>query len=84
MRDEEVILKLLRRSECEDDEEPNVEDDDWENDLEESLPSDIKGDPEEYIKDLYNDMHAQADEYELDAIVDNHVKDGILILKAKY
>eukprot|EP00957_Ditylum_brightwellii_P082424 6266770-Ditylum_brightwellii.AAC.1 len=76
--------KLLKRGEYADDEESDVEDGDGENNIEESLPPDIKGDPEDYLEDLYNDMGAQVDNYEMDNIVDHHFKDGILILKARY
>eukprot|EP00957_Ditylum_brightwellii_P127797 9746495-Ditylum_brightwellii.AAC.1 len=44
----------------------------------------MKGDPGDYLEDLYNELDLQADNYELDIIVDHHFKDGILILKARY
>eukprot|EP00957_Ditylum_brightwellii_P017503 1318859-Ditylum_brightwellii.AAC.1 len=44
----------------------------------------MKGDPGDYLEDLYNELDLQAKDYELDIIVDHHFKDSILILKAMY
>eukprot|EP00957_Ditylum_brightwellii_P055760 4225069-Ditylum_brightwellii.AAC.1 len=54
--DEEAIPELLRRSECADDKELDNEEEDGENNLDETFPPDIKGDPEDYLEDLYNNM----------------------------
>eukprot|EP00957_Ditylum_brightwellii_P187038 14244461-Ditylum_brightwellii.AAC.1 len=79
--DEDSILDLTQRKNCAEDEEPDAEND-IDEDIEESLPLDMKGDQGDYLEDLYNEFNLQADNYELDVIVDHHFKDSILILKA--
>ena len=53
-------------------------------DLDETLPPDVRGDPDEAIEELYNEMDRSNDEYEFEKIVDHYFKDGALILKARY
>jgi hypothetical protein len=53
-------------------------------DLDETLPAEMKGDPNEVLEDLFNDMEMQDDDYQLDVIVDHSFRDGMLILKARY
>eukprot|EP00957_Ditylum_brightwellii_P158918 12095787-Ditylum_brightwellii.AAC.1 len=53
-------------------------------DLDNNLPLDIRSDPDEGVDDLYNEQDVQEGDYELDVIVDHHLKNGALILKARY
>eukprot|EP00957_Ditylum_brightwellii_P156409 11904045-Ditylum_brightwellii.AAC.1 len=53
-------------------------------DLDETLPAEMKGDPNEVLEDFFNDMEMQDDDYQLDVIVDHSFRDGMLILKARY
>eukprot|EP00957_Ditylum_brightwellii_P028746 2171327-Ditylum_brightwellii.AAC.1 len=53
-------------------------------DLDKILPAEMKGNPNEVLEDLFNDMEIQDDDYQLDVIVDHSFCDGMLILKACY
>eukprot|EP00957_Ditylum_brightwellii_P019071 1435305-Ditylum_brightwellii.AAC.1 len=51
-------------------------------DLDETLPSEMKGDPNDVLEDLFNDMEMHDDGYQLDVVVDHSFCNGMLILKA--
>eukprot|EP00957_Ditylum_brightwellii_P045273 3432275-Ditylum_brightwellii.AAC.1 len=44
----------------------------------------MKGNQNEVLEDLFNDMEMQDDDYQLDIIVDHSFCDDMLILKADY
>ena len=56
----------------------------YELDLEETLPPQYQGDTSSIVDDLYNKLEVDKYDYELEGIVDHCFKGGILFLKAKY